>query len=170
MRHVKLILREDVPSLGDAGELVNVKPGYARNYLIPQGKAIFATEAKVKELEHHRRVVEAKLAKELASLDAVRKHVEGLELHVKARAGEEGKLFGSVTALQIAELLADKGVEVDRRRVLLSEPIKELGAHTVPVKLHRDLVAQLRVTVSPEDSGAPPPAEPSEPEGAADEE
>jgi large subunit ribosomal protein L9 len=170
MRHVKLILREDVPSLGDAGELVNVKPGYARNYLIPQGKATFATEANLKELEHHRRVVEAKLAKELASLDAVRKHVEGLSLQVRARAGEEGKLFGSVTALQIAELLAENGVAVDRRRVLLSEPIKELGEHTVPVKLHRDLVAQLRVTVSPEDSGAPPAPEPSEPEVAADEE
>ena len=162
MGQVKLILREDVPSLGDAGELVSVKPGYARNYLIPQGKATFATEANVKELEHQRRVVEAKLAKELASLAAVRKHVEGLDLQVKARAGEEGKLFGSVTSLQIAELLAEHGVEVDRRRVQLSEPIKELGEHSVGVKLHRDLVAQVKVTVSAEQAPAPPPREPDE--------
>ena len=156
MGQVKLILREDVPSLGDAGELVSVKPGYARNYLIPQGKASFATEANVKELEHHRRVVEAKLAKQLDSLQAVRKHVEGLSLGVTARAGAEGKLFGSVTALQIAELLAAEGVEVDRRRIQLAEPIKELGEHSVSVKLHRDLVAQVKLTVSPEDT---PPAE-----------
>jgi large subunit ribosomal protein L9 len=159
MGQVKLILREDVPSLGDAGELVSVKPGYARNYLIPQGKAGFATEANVKELEHQRRVVEAKLAKELASLTAVRKHVEGLTLEVKARAGEEGKLFGSVTSLQIAELLAENGIEVDRRRVQLSEPIKELGEHSVGVKLHRDLVAQIVVTVSAEQAPAAPPRE-----------
>jgi large subunit ribosomal protein L9 len=151
MGQVKLILREDVPSLGDAGELVSVKPGYARNYLIPQGKAGFATEANVKELEHQRRVVEAKLAKELASLTAVRKHVEGLS--------EEGKLFGSVTSLQIAELLAENGIEVDRRRVQLSEPIKELGEHSVGVKLHRDLVAQIVVTVSAEQAPAAPPRE-----------
>lgn len=163
MGQVKLILREHVPSLGEAGELVTVKPGYARNYLIPQGKAIFATEANVKELEHHRRVVEAKLAKELASLEAVRKHVEGLSLEVKARAGAEGKLFGSVTALQVSELLAQHGVTVDRRRVQLTEPIKELGQHTVSVKLHRDLVAQVRVTVSPEESAPEAAAEPEEP-------
>jgi large subunit ribosomal protein L9 len=159
MSQVKLILREDVPSLGDAGELVSVKPGYARNYLIPQGKATFATEANVRELEHQRRVVEAKLAKDLASLAAVRKHVEGLKLEIKARAGEEGKLFGSVTSSQIAELLAENGVKVDRRRVQLSEPIKELGEHSVGVKLHRDLVAQVKVTVSAEEASAPAPRE-----------
>ena len=114
----------------------------------------------MRELEHHKRVVEAKLAKELASLDSVRKHVEGLSLEVKARAGDEGKLFGSVTNVQIAALLAENGVVVDRRRVQLSEPIKALGEHTVPVKLHRDLVAQLKVVVSPEEP-APAPASPA---------
>jgi len=163
MGQVKLILREDVPSLGDAGELVSVKPGYARNYLIPQGKATFATEANVQELEHQRRVVEAKLAKQLESLAAVRKHVEGLSLEVAARAGEEGKLFGSVTSLQIAELLGRNGVEVDRRRVQLSEPIKELGEHSVGVKLHRDLVAKLKVVVVSEQAAAPAPVEAPEP-------
>jgi large subunit ribosomal protein L9 len=156
MANVKLILREDVPSLGDAGDLVSVKPGFARNYLIPQGKAIVATESGIRELEHHKRVVAARVAKELAGLDAVRKRIEGLSLQVRARAGEEGKLFGSVTAPQIAELLAAAGVEVDRRRIALDEPIKELGEHTVAVKLHREVVAQLRITVSPEESEAAP--------------
>jgi large subunit ribosomal protein L9 len=159
MSQVKLILREDVASLGDAGDLVSVKRGDARNSLIPEGKAIFATEAKLRELEHHRRVVEAKLAKELQSLQAVRKHVEGLSLQIRARAGEEGKLFGSVTALQVAELLAAQGVEVDRRKVQLPEPIKALGEYSVAVKLHRDLVAQVKLTVSPEDSEVAPAEE-----------
>jgi large subunit ribosomal protein L9 len=151
MRQLKLILRESVPSLGEAGDLVTVKPGYARNYLIPQGKAIFATEANVRELEHHRRVVAEKVAKEMATLGAVKDRIEGLSLEVKARVGEEGRLFGSVTALQIGELLAQQGVEVDRRRIELREPIKEAGEHTVAVKLHRDLVAQLTLKVVPEE-------------------
>jgi large subunit ribosomal protein L9 len=151
MRQLKLILRESVPSLGEAGDLVTVKPGYARNYLIPQGKAIFATEANVRELEHHRRVVAKEVAKEMATLGAVKDRIEGLSLEVKARVGEEGRLFGSVTALQIGELLAQQGVEVDRRRIELREPIKEAGEHTVAVKLHRDLVAQLTLKVVPEE-------------------
>ena len=102
MGQVKLILRESVPSLGEAGDLVSVKPGYARNYLIPQGKAIFATESNVQEFEHHKRVVAGKVAKELKELGAVKARIESLSLEVKARVGEEGKLFGSVTALQIA--------------------------------------------------------------------
>ena len=151
MAQVKVILRESVPSLGDAGDLVGVKPGFARNYLIPQGKALLASEARVRELEHQRRVVAEKLARELKALESVRKHLESLELEVQARVGEEGKLFGSVTALQIAELLAAKGYEVDRRKIALDEPIKEAGEHEVVVKLHRDLSAKVRVKVSAEE-------------------
>jgi large subunit ribosomal protein L9 len=148
---VKVILRESVPSLGEAGDLVGVKPGFARNYLIPQGKAIVASDARVRELEHHKRVVEEKLARELKALESVRKHLESLDLEIRARVGEEGKLFGSVTALQIAEVLAQKGYEVDRRRIALKEPIKEAGEHVVPVRLHRDLTAKIVVKVSPEE-------------------
>jgi len=151
MGQVKLILREAVPALGEAGDLVSVRPGFARNYLIPQGKAIFATEANVSELEHHRRVVAETVAKQLQELAAVKDRIEALSLEVKARVGEEGKLFGSVTALQIGELLTGAGIEVDRRRIELAEVIKEAGEHTVAVKLHRDLVAQLRVNVVPEE-------------------
>ncbi len=151
MRHVKLILREEVPSLGAAGDLVRVKPGFARNYLIPQGKATVATAAGIRELEHHKRVIGERMARERKDLEALRDRLESVALEVTVRVGEEGKLFGSVTVLQIAEQLAAQGVEIDRRRIDLREPIKEAGEHIVPIKLHRDLVANAKLKVSPEE-------------------
>ena len=147
---VKLILRESVPGLGEAGELVSVRPGFARNYLLPGGRAILATEGNVRELEHKKRVVAAKVAKERKEQTALRDRIQAVALAVAARAGEEGKLFGSVTSAQIAELLAAHGIEVDRRRIVLDEPIKELGEHTVEIRLQRDLVAKVKVVVSAE--------------------
>jgi large subunit ribosomal protein L9 len=147
---VKLILRESVPGLGEAGELVSVKPGFARNYLLPGGRAILATEGNVRELEHKQRVVAAKVAKERKEQTALRDRIQAVVLAVTARAGEEGKLFGSVTSVQIAELLAGHGIEIDRRRIQLDEPIKELGEHAVEIRLHRDLVAKVKVVVSAE--------------------
>ena len=117
MSQVKLILRDGVPGLGEAGDLVQVKPGFARNYLIPQGKAIFANDARIKEVEHQKRVVAEKAAKEMKDLKAVKAKVESLKLEVKARVGDEGKLFGSVTSSNIHELLSAEGIEVDRRRI-----------------------------------------------------
>ena len=146
-----LILRESVPSLGEAGELVRVKPGYARNFLIPQGKATFATEANVREVEHHRRIIAEKVAKQRSDLEAHKARIEAVSLRVAARVGEEGKLFGSVTASQIAELLAEQGFEVDRRKIELAEPIKEAGEHVVPLKLHRDVVAEVKIEIVPEE-------------------
>ena len=151
MDGVKLILRESVPSLGEAGDLVTVRPGFARNFLLPQGKAILATEGNVRELEHKQRVVAAKVAKERKEHEALRDRIQGVALTVRARAGEEGKLFGSVTSAQIAELLAAAGVEVDRRRIQLDEPIKELGEHAVEIRLARDMVARVKVTVAAEE-------------------
>jgi large subunit ribosomal protein L9 len=151
MSQVKLILRDGVPGLGEAGDLVHVKPGFARNFLIPQGKAIFASDARIREVEHHKRVVAEQVAKELKDLKAVKAKVESLTLEVKARVGEEGQLFGSVTTANIHELLGGEGIEVDRRRIELKEPIKEAGEHSVPVKLHRDVVAQLKISVVPEE-------------------
>ena len=148
MRNVKLILQESVPSLGEAGEVVSVRIGYARNYLIPRGKAIVATESNVKNLEHQKRVVAEKVAKELKELGALRDRLRQLTLEVTAQAGEEGKLFGSVTAANVAELLAAQGFEIDRRRIDLAEPIKALGEHSVSVKLHREVVAEVRVRVT----------------------
>lgn len=151
MRSIKIILQESVESLGEAGDLVSVKPGHARNYLLPLGKAILATEANVKELEHKKRVVAARVAKEMKTLGAVRDRIQKAQIEIRARVGEEGKLFGSVTAAQIAEALEVQGIEVDRRRIGLPEPIKEAGEHEVPVRLHREVVAVARVRVVPEE-------------------
>jgi large subunit ribosomal protein L9 len=148
MAQVKLILKDDVANLGLAGDLVSVKPGYARNYLLPQGKAIPATESRMRELEHHRRIIAENVEKERRTLEAERSKLEGVVLEVTANVGEEGKLFGSVTSAQVAELLAEKGFTVDRRKITLDEPIKEVGEHAVPIRLHRELVAHVKVKVS----------------------
>ena len=149
MGTVQVILSEDVHAHGDAGEIVSVKPGYARNYLIPKGMAMIATAERVNEVEHKKRVINEKLAKELSDLNAVKNKFHGMNLEVTAQAGAEGKLFGSVTAANLAELIAEKGLEVDRRKIQLKDPIKELGEHQVPVKLRGELVAQIKLTVTP---------------------
>jgi large subunit ribosomal protein L9 len=152
MANVKLILREDVQGLGQAGDVVDVRPGYARNFLVPEGKAVLASEGRLREVEHLRRQIAEKVAKELADHRALKDRIEKLgEVEVRAKVGEEGKLFGSVTVAQIAELLAGRGVELDRRRIDLPEPIKTAGDHPVTVKLHRDVNATLRLKVVPEE-------------------
>ena len=148
MAHVKVILREDIPRLGDAGEVVDVRPGFARNFLLPQGKAILATKASVNALEHHQRVIAEKQSREKKAQLAEKARIEGIALVIAVQVGEEGKLFGSVTAAQIAELLAAQGVTVDRRKIELPEPIREVGEHKGPVRLHREVLAQVRLTVS----------------------
>jgi large subunit ribosomal protein L9 len=147
MARVKVILREDIARLGDAGEVVEVRPGFARNFLLPQGKAILATESSVKALEHHQRVIAEKVSRERKTLEAEKARVESVALEVAVQVGEEGKLFGSVTATQIAELLAAKGIQIDRRKIELPEPIREAGEHRVPLRLHREVIAQVRLTV-----------------------
>ena len=147
MAHVEVILREDIPRLGEAGELVKVRPGFARNYLLPQGKAILATESGKKALEHHQRVIAEKVVRERKTLEAEKSRIEAVALEITVQVGEEGKLFGSVTASQIAELLEAKGISVDRRKIELPEPIKEAGEHQVPLRLHRDVMARVRLTV-----------------------
>ena len=151
MRAVRLILREDVPSLGDAGDLVRVKVGYARNYLLAKGMAVLATESGIKELEHNQRVVSEKLAKETKDLGALRDRLQAVVLEVAAKAGEEGKLFGSVTSAQIADLLSEKGFDIARRTIVLPDPIKEVGEHKVPVRLRKEIVAELTLKVSAEE-------------------
>ena len=148
MSQVKLILSEDVPKLGHAGDVVVVKPGYARNFLIPQGLAIHATEGRIQELEHHQRLIEERVHKERGDKERERDRIQGVTLEVSTQVGEEGKLFGSVTVVQIAELLAEKGIEVDRRRIELDHPIKETGEHRVPIRLHCDVIAEIRVVVA----------------------
>ena len=150
MRQVKVILSETVQGLGEAGDLVGVKVGYARNYLLPQGKALLATESKVRELEHHKRVVTEKAARELSDLKALRDRLESVALEVTARVGEEGKLFGSITTAHIAELLAEKGYPIDRRKITLSEPLREIGDHVVPIRLQSDITANVALKISAE--------------------
>ena len=148
MALIQVILSEDVHNLGEAGDVVKVKPGYARNFLVPQGKALPATAARVHEVEHKRRVIAERRAKELKDLGAVKARIELLALEISAQVGEEGKLFGSVTSQHLAELLGQQGVEIDRRKIVLAEPIKSVGEHTVSVRLRNDVVASLKVTVS----------------------
>ncbi len=157
MAQVRVILRNDVGNLGHAGELVSVKPGYARNYLVPHGLATLATESNVKELEHHRRAIAEKVEKEVKGLQAEKKKLSKVKLTVEAQVGEEGKLFGSVTSQNIADLLSEQGIEVDRRKIDLKDPIKTAGDHTVAVKLHREVVAEIKVKVLA--VGAPPVVE-----------
>jgi large subunit ribosomal protein L9 len=151
MANVKLILKESVEGLGRAGDVVEVKPGFAKNFLVPEGKAVQASAAKIREIEHLKRQIADKLAKELADVRQAKQALEALQLEVKAKAGEEGKLFGSVTAAQVAELLAAHGMEIDRRKIDLGEPIKELGDHTVSVRLHSEVAATVRLKVSAEE-------------------
>jgi large subunit ribosomal protein L9 len=151
MANVKLILKESVAGLGRAGDVVDVKPGFAKNFLVPQGKAVPASAAKIREVEHLKRQIAEKLAKELADVRKAKQALEALQLEVKAKAGEEGKLFGSVTAAQVAELFAARGMAIDRRKIDLGEPIKELGDHTVSVRLHAEITATVRLKVSAEE-------------------
>ncbi len=148
MGQIQVILSEDVHALGDAGDVVTVKPGYARNFLIPQGKALLATAERVNEVEHRKRVISEKLAKDLKDVTAVKTKLDNTVLEIAAQAGEEGKLFGSVTAQNLADLLAEKGLEVDRRKIQLSEAIKTLGDHTVAIRLRSDVIAEFKVTVT----------------------
>lgn len=148
MGTVQVILREDVLKLGNAGDLVTVKPGYARNFLVPQGKAMLATAERVNQVEHQKRVISEKLAKELGDLKAVKAKLEGVNLEFEAQAGDEGKLFGSITAQNLADKLAEKGLDVDRRKIVLDEPIKTVGEHTVAIRLRSDVVAEFTVTVN----------------------
>jgi len=147
---VEVILRDDVPHLGKIGDVVRVKPGYARNFLFPRGLAIEASGKNLRVLEHRKRVIGAKAERERKSADAVAKRLEGMKLSVKARAGEEGRLFGSVTNLDVERLLAEKGFQIDRRRIALDEPIKQLGTFPIVVQVGRDTRATVELTVEAE--------------------
>lgn len=144
---MKIILADDVRGLGHRGDTVTVKPGYARNFLFPQGVAYEATTANVRRLSEEKKKYDEKMLAEKGVASTVASKVEGLTVVISKKAGEEGHLYGSVTATEIADALSAKGIEVDRRRVELAEPIRRLGTHTVHVRLHRDVAATLNVEV-----------------------
>ncbi len=159
---MQVILLEDVSSLGKAGDLVKVSDGYGRNYLIPQKKAILATEKGLKMLEHQKRQVQYRMGKMKKDLEKVAQQIEGLSCTFAKSAGESGKLFGSVTSMEIESYLKEQGIEVDRKKILLEEPIKSVGIFTVPIKLHGEIVAQLKVEVVQEQAKEPPKESPKE--------
>jgi len=146
---MRLILTEDVPKLGDAGDVVTVKPGYARNYLIPKGKAMLATEDRIRQLEHQKRMIDDRQRKEIGAHEAVARSLRGIELAFEVQVGEEGKLFGSVTNSDIQHRLAERGFELERRKIQLPEPIKQVGDYLVTVRLHREVQAEIKVSVVP---------------------
>ena len=142
-----VILREDVKSLGKAGELVRVKPGYARNFLLPRGLAFEATEGNKKRIAAETRARGARDQAERTEAERFAATLGAATLTLKGKAGEEGKLFGSITAQDIADALAAQGHQVDRRRIELEHPIKTVGHHTVAVRLHSEVHAEVRVSV-----------------------
>lgn len=147
---MEVILREDVKSLGKAGALVRVKPGYARNFLLPQGLAYEATAGNKKRIEAESKARLARAAHDRAEADAQAAKLGAVALTIAAKAGEGDRLFGSITAQDVADRLALAGHAVDKRRIELDHPIKQLGEHTVAIRLHPEVHATVRVTVVPE--------------------
>jgi large subunit ribosomal protein L9 len=144
---MKVILLEDVNKVGRRGEVRDVSDGYARNFLLPKKLALGATEGNLRNLEHIKKQANAKAERARADADGLRARIESLVYEERRQASEEGKLFGSVTSQDLVDFLDKHGIKVERRRVQLDEPIKTLGEATVPVRLHAEVVAQLRVSV-----------------------
>jgi large subunit ribosomal protein L9 len=155
MATTTILLREDLDHVGGRGEIVKVKAGYARNYLLPKGLATLATKGNVKQIEQERAALLKKAAVEKATAEAQREQMESITLTFERKAGEQGTLFGSVTSMDIAEALKAKGYEIDRKRVNLRDAIKETGEYTVTVKLHREVALTIPVTVTAEGGEMP---------------
>src|SRR6266850_3174973 len=150
MAHTKILLRQDVDDLGARGEIVRVRAGYARNYLLPRKLAVEATAGNVKEIERERAALLKKEATERTSAEGQAEQMGSLVLEFKRKSGEQGALYGSVTSMDIADTLKERGYEIDRHRIHLREPIKRLGEFKVPLRLHREVSIDLQVKVSPE--------------------
>ncbi len=156
---MKVVLNEDVEHLGYRGDIVNVAKGYARNFLLPKKLALPATPGNLKQIAHKRRAWAALEERDAAQARELAARLAEVSLSVTKKAGETETLYGSVTSSEIAGLLESKGIEIDRRKIQLKEPIKTLGSHTVTVKLHRDVQGQVRIEVVPEQPVAEPPRE-----------
>jgi large subunit ribosomal protein L9 len=147
---MEVILRDHVDNLGRRGEVVKVADGYARNFLLPRKLALPATAANKKQIERERKIAESREAEERQGAETIAARLNALELSIARKVGENDQLYGSVTNADIAELLAAKGFEIDRRKILLPDPIRVLGENTIPVKLHREVTAQVKVIVAKE--------------------
>jgi large subunit ribosomal protein L9 len=144
---MKIILREDVSNLGKAGEIATVRPGYGRNFLIPYGKAVLASDKNVREMEHQKRVIFQQQAKIKASAEAVAQKLAGMQITISRKVGEQEKLYGSVSNKDIADAIAKMGLQIDRHTIQLPDAIRELGTFDVPVKLHQSITASVKVWV-----------------------
>jgi large subunit ribosomal protein L9 len=148
---MKIILLKDVEKLGEIGDIVDVADGFGRNFLIPQGLAVAATAKNKRQLEHEQRLREHRIARAKKDAEGLAGALQSVACHFTRKAGEEGRLFGSVTTIDIAEKLKEAGHEIDRRLIQLEQPIKSLGEFTVPVRLRSDVSAMLKVTVDAEE-------------------
>ena len=144
---MEVILKEDIANLGKIGEVVRVRDGYARNYLLPRGLVLLANKKNLKTYEHHKKVVADQKQKILRQAQSVADQLAGAALVIPMKVGEEGRLFGSVTSIQIEKALKAKGLDVDRRKIQLNEPIKTAGEHEVPVRLSSDLTVPIKISV-----------------------
>lgn len=144
---IKVVLQENVDNLGESGDVVRVRPGYARNYLIPRGLAAPATTASLARVDELKRQAKAKSQKELAAAEELGKRLTASSVKLERAVGEENKMYGSVTTRDIEEAYASQGIEIDRKRIILTEPLKTLGLHEVRVKLHPEVVVTARVEV-----------------------
>ena len=147
---MEVILREHVDNLGSRGDVVKVAAGYARNYLLPRQLALPVTEASKRQIERAREKAEARDAEERAGAEALAQKVSGFDISIARRVGENKTMYGSVTSADIAQALAAKGFQVEKRKITLAEPIKSIGEHTVQVKVHRDVTTEVKVKVVPE--------------------
>jgi large subunit ribosomal protein L9 len=144
---MKVILKEDVKNLGKMGDIVNAAEGYARNFLIPKKLAVEAVIENIKELEHQKKIIQERAKKQKSSAQTLSEKISSLNLFIKAKAGEEEKLFGSITSMDIAAALKNEGIDMDKKKISVEEPIKRLGSYTVNVKVHPEITAQLNITV-----------------------
>jgi large subunit ribosomal protein L9 len=145
--YMEVILIKDVPKLGKAGDVVKVKDGYARNYLIPKGLAILANQKTIKALENQRKIILAKAERERKKLESLAEKLEGISLTVYRKTVEDDRIFGSVSLIDIVNMLKEKGIEIEKSQVLLEEPIKKLGTFEVPIKLSSDKIVNIKVEV-----------------------
>ncbi len=144
---MKIILKSDVKSLGQTGEVISVKDGYARNFLIPKGLAVEANTKNIKALEHEKQKIQETAKKIISSAENLSSKLSDMTLIIKAKAGEEEKLFGSITAMDISEALKDHGIDIDKKRIQLEEPIKRLGEYLINMKIYQNVSAKLKVNV-----------------------
>lgn len=144
---MQVILKDNVKDVGHIGDMVNVKDGFARNFLIPKGFAVEANPKNLKAIEHEKRKIQELVKKAKSAAEDMASKVSGTSITIKAKSGEEDKLFGSVTAMDIADALRKEGLDIDKKKIVLDEPIKRLGSYTVNVKIHQEISARVNVQV-----------------------